>query len=69
MSDEAHFHLSGSVNKQNFRNWAEENPKEINMRPLHSERVTVWCGVAQFGIIGPYFVKMKMETVNCARYV
>ncbi|KAJ4432951.1 hypothetical protein ANN_15208 [Periplaneta americana] len=40
--DEAHFHLSGGVNKQNFRYWAEENPKEINMRPLHIERVTVW---------------------------
>jgi hypothetical protein len=25
-SDEAHFHLSGTVNKQNFRYWAAENP-------------------------------------------
>ncbi|KAJ4441376.1 hypothetical protein ANN_11231 [Periplaneta americana] len=41
MSHEAHFHLSGSVNKQNLRYWAKENPKETNIRPLHSERVTV----------------------------
>ena len=26
-SDEAHFHLSGCVNKQNFRYWAPENPR------------------------------------------
>jgi hypothetical protein len=26
VSDEAHFHLSGFVNKQNFHHWANENP-------------------------------------------
>jgi len=26
-SDEAHFHLSGTVNKQNFRYWSESNPR------------------------------------------
>jgi hypothetical protein len=26
-SDEAHFHLSGCINKQNFRHWAENNPR------------------------------------------
>jgi len=26
MTDEAHFHLSGYVNKQNYRYWAPENP-------------------------------------------
>jgi len=25
-SDKAHFHLSGTVNKQNFRNWSESKP-------------------------------------------
>ena len=27
MSDEAHFHLNGVVNKQNYRYWASENPR------------------------------------------
>jgi hypothetical protein len=30
MTDEAHFPLSGSVNKQNFRYWAEENPQQLH---------------------------------------
>jgi hypothetical protein len=52
-SDEAHFHLSGCVNKQNFRYWAADNPRQLRERPLQSERVNVWCGIAEFGIIGP----------------
>jgi hypothetical protein len=41
MTDEANFHLSGCVNKQNFHYWAEENPQQIHQRPLHSGRVTL----------------------------
>jgi len=29
MTEEAHFHLSGYVNKQNYRYWAPENPQEL----------------------------------------
>ena len=54
-SDEAHFHLSGYVNKQNMRYWSRDNPRELHQRPLHSERVTVWCALSQVGIIGPWF--------------
>lgn len=55
MSDEAHFHLSGYVNKQNFRYWAEHNPRKLNEQPFYDQKVTVWCGVSAFGVIGPYF--------------
>lgn len=30
MSDEAHFHLCGSVNKQNCRYWAAEDPRQLH---------------------------------------
>jgi len=52
-SDEAHFYISGTVNKQNFRYWAANNLPQLHERPLHSPKVTVWCGVSQFGVIGP----------------
>lgn len=55
MSDEARFHLSGYVNKQNFRFWSEVNPRELHQQPLHSTKVTVWCTMSSLGIIGPYF--------------
>ncbi|PNF29530.1 hypothetical protein B7P43_G01911 [Cryptotermes secundus] len=63
-SDEAHFHLSGTVNKQNFRYWSAENPQELHQRPLHSPRVTVWCAVAEFGVWGPYFFEENGLTVT-----
>ncbi|GBL82575.1 hypothetical protein AVEN_263665-1 [Araneus ventricosus] len=69
--DEARFHLSGCVNKQNFHYWALNNPRQIHERPLHSERVTVWCAVADSGVIGPYPFEEngKAVTVTSARYV
>ncbi|KAI5721907.1 hypothetical protein M8J76_000717 [Diaphorina citri] len=54
-SDEAHFHLNGFVNRQNFRYWGAENPRELHEKPLHSPRVTVWCAVGKNTVIGPYF--------------
>ncbi|KAI8123095.1 hypothetical protein CVS40_6188 [Lucilia cuprina] len=51
MSDEAHFHLNGYVNKQNSRFWGVENPQIIH----HPLKVTVWCAIWSGGIIGPYF--------------
>jgi len=38
MSDEAHFHSSGFVNKQNFHYWSPTNPTELHERPLHSSK-------------------------------
>jgi hypothetical protein len=40
-------------------------------RPLHSDRVTAWCAVSPFGIIGPYFLEESgvTVTVNYARYI
>lgn len=72
MSDEANFHLDGVVNKQNFRYWGVENPHELFTKNLHSPKVVVWCGVASFGIIGPYFFEdenNRSVTVNSERYI
>ena len=71
MSDEARFHLNGTVNKQNCRYWSPDNPHNIHQRPLHSDRVTVWCAVAPYDIIRLYFFEENgvTETVNSARYI
>jgi len=55
-SDEAHFHPSGTVNKQNFRYWCEGNRRELHQRAAHDPKVTVWCAVFNFGVLGPYFL-------------
>jgi hypothetical protein len=55
MSDEAHFHLSGFVNKQNLPWWTNENPHQLHQKPLHSAKATVWYAVSSFGIISLYF--------------
>ncbi|KAL4107251.1 hypothetical protein QTP88_017631 [Uroleucon formosanum] len=71
MSDEAHFHLDGFVNKQNCHYYAAENPQSLHERPLHSPKVTVWCAVSKKLIIGPYFFEEQGNTVtvNSARYI
>jgi hypothetical protein len=70
MTDEANFHLYGYVNSQNCRYWATENPRDIHQQ--HSEKVLVWCSVASFGLIGPYFFQDEAGrpvSVNSARYI
>ena len=71
MTDEANFHLCGNVSSQNCRYWATENLRIIHQKPLHSEKVTVWCSVASFGVISPCFFEDEAGTgvtVNSARY-
>ena len=66
-SDEAHFHLCGTENKQNFR--LENSPCELHERSFHCPQVTVWCAVAEFGIWSPYFFEEDVTvTVNSDRY-
>lgn len=68
-SDEAHFLLSETVDKQNFRYRAKNNPRKFHETPLRSPKV--WCSVSQYGVIGPYFFEENNMTVNVtsARYV
>ena len=72
MSDEAHFYVSGFVNKQNFHYWSHANPRALHEKPLHSQKVKVWCTMSASGIIGPYFFENEAGiavTVNVDHYV
>jgi hypothetical protein len=64
-TDEANFHLSGAVNKHNFRYWSDTNPHWVTEEPLHSPKVIVWAGVSVNHIIGPFFFS---DTVTGERY-
>ena len=69
--DVRHFHLHGTVNKQNFRYWSAANPHELHQRPNYDPKVTVWCAVWSRGVIGPYFFEDedgKAITVTSQRY-
>jgi hypothetical protein len=68
MSDEAHFHLSGYVNKQNFRYWAPHNPHGLHQHPLHNLKVMVYCMMSSSG---HYFLEDDVEcamTFNTEQY-
>ena len=54
-SDEAHFELSGYINKQNYHIWGTENPHAYIEKLTHPKRVSVWWGFWSTGIIGPFF--------------
>ncbi|GBN93660.1 hypothetical protein AVEN_24970-1 [Araneus ventricosus] len=73
-TDEAHFHFQGSVNTQNCRIWTRGNPFQMQPLPLHSQKVTVWCGFTAAFIFGPLFLEEIGPsgpvpcTVNGTRY-
>jgi hypothetical protein len=72
MSDEAHFHFSGLVNKLNLLYWLATNPKGIYERPLNNSKATEFYAISLFGIVGPYFFKDEWEssvTVTGRRYL
>jgi len=45
------------VNKQPFRIWYEEQAAKLQELPMRPEKCSVWCGLWDSGIIGPYFFK------------
>ena len=69
-----HFRLFGQKVNNNNRNcciWGSENPNVIIEKPMHPQRVTVWCGFWYGGIIGPFLLENEQGaafTVNGERY-
>lgn len=66
-SDEATFTLNGSVNRQNCRYWATENPHWFTeYHTQKPQKVNVWCGILDGRVLGPYFFE---ETLTGERYL
>ncbi|GFU33117.1 DUF4817 domain-containing protein [Trichonephila clavipes] len=75
-TDEAHFSLHGDVNNHNCPIWVISIPREYTQKPLHSPKVTAWCGSSDSFIIGPFFFETQCpvngcitETVNAQCYL
>lgn len=55
-SDEATFTLHGTVNRQNCRYWARQNPRWMReIRTQYPQKLNVWAGLIGNRIIGPFF--------------
>ena len=65
-SDEAWFHLSGYMNSQNSIAWSTVNPHALFQKPLHDQKVGVWCALSRRRIIGPIFFE---NTITSERYI
>ncbi|PNF22643.1 hypothetical protein B7P43_G07109, partial [Cryptotermes secundus] len=59
--DEAWFHLSGYVNSQNNRIWSSDNPHVLHEKPLHCQKIGVWCAVSR-RIVGPIFFETAVNS-------
>ena len=61
-SNECKFFLFGSVNKQNYRIWGSERPKEVYQTLLSTQQVIVWCALSEKEIIGLTFFEDRNLT-------
>jgi hypothetical protein len=66
-SDEATFHVSGKVNKQNVRIWESENPHATVEHIRDSPKVNVWCGLLHYRLIGSFV--FAVATVTSRNYL
>ena len=66
-SDEATFHLSGTVNRHNVRIWGTEHPHETVEHVRNSPKVNVFCAVSRNKIFGPFF--FENDTVTGQSYL
>jgi len=61
MSDEAHFHLHGTVNKYNFRYWSAANPHELHHRPTYDPNLPYGAPFGPVETLDPTSLRMKTE--------
>lgn len=64
-SDESTFCTNGTVNKQNTRIWARENPYVIQETHTQTrQKLNVWAGILGDRIIGPFFIEGSLNTAK-----
>lgn len=74
-SDEAHLWLGGYVNKENGHILGLENPQVVVEKPLHREKLIVWCALWSGGvtlllsIYFSYFASNSLEFVRPFNFI
>lgn len=64
-SDESTFCTNGTVNKQNTRIWARENPYVIQETHTQTrQKLNLWAGILGDRIIGPFFIEGSLNTAK-----
>lgn len=66
-TDEATFHIDGTVNQRSTRYWSRTNPRWLHEVQAQGRwLLNVWCGILSGQIIGPFFFE---QTLNGERYL
>lgn len=63
-TDEAYFYLTEPSNKQNNRLWLNAKPQEGIERPLHEQKILVFCAISAAKVYGPYFFSTSVNQHN-----
>lgn len=64
-SDESTFQNTGELNRHNCHFWGENNPhwyRQVDHQ--HRWKVTVWCGLLNGYLVGPYFFEGNVDQLN-----
>ena len=56
-TDEAYFHLDGTVYTKNAFIWSDSNPHSQVETPIHSPKLCVWIGFSGKIIVPPFFIE------------
>ena len=63
-SDEALFHLSGKVNRDNIRIWSLQNPHVTLEHEWDSPKVNVFCAISLTKVYEPFFFLTKIQLLE-----
>lgn len=63
-TDESHIHLNGYVNSHNAIHWGSQRPTAVVPINRYPEKITVWCAISSYGVLGPYFYEENGQNVT-----
>jgi hypothetical protein len=63
-TDETNFYLTATINKQNDRFWSKTKAYSGIEKPLHDQKLLVFCAISAKKIYGPYYFDEKVNGAN-----